>query len=764
MAEINTLVYGIKSSWIDIITYDESVPAENRVKYANFGDNQTSILKAYTANKLPLGTPWDKSLSYAALGNKMPLSNIQYWYGDKDSSDPLILTVLNQDERLITNYALGTSGGFPAYEPDVQGMGNIVVEGEEFAAVKARYNRYTNGAEYSSSYTAWVNFSPFTQIPVKRCVLVPYVEAYRTDFSYGTQFELTDYLLNRKAEYNKITRIFVSICVDDSTTYDPETGTGSPSRFSNFSLCAGVVLDPLSYGNGFIQDGIELDDIFKPIIGNAIAGALYNKDLVNNWTTSTTWCVPIASGFDLDFTKIYALNQDGEITSNSRFYCDADELSTTQIRESVRKIVAGFGLFFADNLNDAQTKKLDDPAIMLGILENGVGNGDYSSGLDNRNELQWTLQDAHDIDYDPADPPIILPPSVPTTFNAVNLADGGLKRYVLDDTAMQAFSDDLWNIIDTSDPDELIQNQTLTNFLTNNPLDAVVSVKRFALADMSQGSATNIHLGKVVMSASAKPFTSDSTILSCGFFDVPRFFNDFRDFLLQIIITLPFCGTLQLDPQAVVGKRIEIKYSIDYTTGTCTAWVLAPTSDNGSHVVIDSASGNCSVDIPLSGVQTATLTGQLYNANETLKSAKYNGIISGVNAAGSFVSSVKNNDFFGALNAAAGVVDNIHDISVLDWNVQHTEVPFKMIGASSGCNAMQLELTPRITIYSPVIDPSYDESAYLHSVGAAVCDATVLSAYENTGYLEATNLELNFAATAAEKDMIRSLCAGGIYI
>lgn len=764
MAEINTLVYGIKSSWIDARQYDESVPAENRIKYANFGDNQTSIEKAYTANKLPLGTPWDKSLSYAALGDKMPLSNIQYWYSDKDSSDPLILSVLNQDQRQITNYALGTSANVPAYDDSTSPAYCIIVDGIEYPAAQAKYNRYTNGAEYSSRYSAWYAFSPFTQIPIKRCVLVPYIEAYRNDFSYGTQFELTDYLLNQKTEYNKITRIFVSIFSDDNITYDPDTGTGTPHRLDvPYKLCGGVVLDPLSYGNGFMMDGIELDDIFKPIIGNAVAGALYNTTLFNGWN-DTSYCVPVASGFDLDFTKIYALNQDGEITNSSRFYCDADELSSTQIRESVRKIVAGFGLFFADNENDARTKKLDDPAIMLGILENGIGNGDYSSGLDNRNALQWTLQDAHDIDYDPADPPIILPPSVPTTFNAVNLADGGLKRYVLDDTAMQAFSDDLWNIIDTSDPDELIQNQTLTNFLTNNPLDAVVSVKRFALADMSQASTTNIHLGKVVMSAAAKPFSSDSTILSCGSFDVPRFFNDFRDFLLQIIITLPFCGTLQIDPQAVVGKRIEIKYSIDYTTGTCTAWVLAPTSDNGSHVVIDSASGNCSVDIPLSGVQTATLTGQLYNANENLKSAKYNGIISGVNAAGSFVSSVKNNDFFGALNAAAGVVDNIHDISVLDWNVQHTEVPFKMIGASSGCNAMQLELTPRITIYSPVIDPSYDESAYLHSVGAAVCDATVLSAYENTGYLEATNLELNFAATAAEKDMIRSLCAGGIYI
>ena len=365
MSTINTAVYGAVSSWIDARYYNSSVPDANRVKYANFGENRHDIAKAYTADLLPLNTPWDKSLSYAALGDKMPLSNIKYYGSDKDSADPRKMEILNADARIITNYALGTSGGDDAFTHPVQGPRVIVLNGTEYYASKAKYNRYTNGAEFSNSYTAWSTFSPFTQIPLKRAVLVPIVEAYRSDFSYGTTFDLSDYINNQKTEYNRITRIYLDLYTDYDNDYDPDDGTGTVNRAKvDYRLCAGVVLDTLAYGNGYIQDGVELDNVFKPIIGNAIAGALYGGALEENWSGQASYCTPIANGFDLDFTSLSDLNGDGQITSSSRYYCDADALTTTQILESVRKITAGFGMFFADNATDAEHEPLDSNKIM----------------------------------------------------------------------------------------------------------------------------------------------------------------------------------------------------------------------------------------------------------------------------------------------------------------------------------------------------------------------------------------------------------------
>lgn len=71
-------------------------------------------------------------------------------------------------------------------------------------------------------------------------------------------------------------------------------------------------------------------------------------------------------------------------------------------------MVACFGLFFVDGDDDLNVPFYDNK-MMLGILEEGVGHGEYSRGEDNKNQDQWNMEDAHDIDFDPANPPRIDP-------------------------------------------------------------------------------------------------------------------------------------------------------------------------------------------------------------------------------------------------------------------------------------------------------------------------------------------------------------------
>ena len=180
-------------------------------------------------------------------------------------------------------------------------------------------------------------------------------------------------------------------------------------------------------------------------------------------------------------------------------------------------------------------------------------------------------------------------------------------------------------------------------------------------------------------------------------------------------------------------------------------------------IVIDSANGNCAVDIPVSGVQTATLTGEIYNANENLKTSKFNGIINGVSNGVKMITSAAAKDFSGALTAGASIVNSVHNAAVQQWNIDNTQVPFKMIGASTSANSMQLELTPRLTVYRPVIEPYFDLDQYLHCVGAAVCHTTTIENY--TGYAEITNVDLSgFNATEKEKQMIAAALAAGVYL
>ena len=285
---------------------------------------------------------------------------------------------------------------------------------------------------------------------------------------------------------------------------------------------------------------------------------------------------------------------------------------------------------------------------------------------------------------------------------------------------------------------------------------------------MSTASAVNIVLGKVRVSAAGKPFSADSTIKSCGIKHVYRRFKDFQwqNYLCEYFLYLPFCGTLQLDAETVIGRDLKVYYAIDYTTGTCTAFVTT-FDDDGAECYLDSASGNLAIDVALTGVETATLTGQIYNANENLKLTKFNQMIGytksmvniGVNSAAKNPIGV----FMSSLDLVSNMESDYFSNRNTEWNITNTQLPLKMIGASSGCNAFQGELRPCLICHYPITVNGFNKGAYLHTVGAACCESGLIGSY--SGYVEVSNVDLSgFRATATEKNMILSALSAGVYI
>lgn len=764
MGAINENVYGLRENWISAPYYPDEIPDENRIMLANFGNDDSTIEKAMTENKLPLGATWDKTLSYAALGNNHPLANIKYYYYVHDDAEPKKLKVLNQDARMTTLYALGVDGSAGLTDVNV-----IIVDGDENSPNKAKFNRYTNGAEYDSTYSGYKSFKPFVQIPVKRCVLVPYVMAYYPDMSYGTTFDLDDYVTNRKDYYPKITQIRVTILTDRNDTYDPETGDGTPNRSAYDELCGGVVLDPLSYGNGYNYLDIPLNNIFRPIISRAIAGALFDKDLPAN-QTSSTWCVPVADGFGMTFDKING-NVDGAINDNneSRFYCDASELSADAIRESVRHMVACYGLFFADSLSDAQTKKLDDPAIMCGVLVDGIGNGDYTTGAQNRDNDMWNMDDAHDVDFDPLNPPILDPNTYDGSMHSGALAFSQTTQlYNISKTDFISLSRKLWDAMALVTPGDPINDYCLDTFLTTNPIDSIVSLKYFPIKEnMAFGTATTVKLGKYDTSITCTGALPNITV-DCGSKMIyPRFGNgvpNWLDKMTTITLYLPFCGTLQLDAEIYMGRTVNVEYAIDLNTGNCSAFVSF-TADNGERCITDVANGNCGIDLPVTGLQHITLDSQLYNATEQLKAMRINNAVAGLTSLLG-VAKTNTNDIGGAvsgiLSTGAGLYNMLHSESVAEYNLQHTQLPIKMIGTTGATTGAMCEIYPVLIIERPdVSDVTNADFAAVN--GYACCKSDLIKNFK--GYTEFANADLSgFNATASEKNAIMSALKGGVIL
>lgn len=774
---INTGVYGTPEQWANPFPTQEHTDRNLMFLQAYFGGGGVKLKDGYGYG-IELNTPIDKSLSWCGLGTESTWSHIEYYQRAADF--PLIA----KDDRTITNfswnYTNGSATGLLLFNPS---------DSSTQYGDRQRFSPLATNGEYTPNYNNEIQ--PYTQIPVKNCVLVPFFRVAETVPNTATTTGMNiqnvvawEYYGNT-ATVNHTTHPYILDIGFCPYTYINDIADSRTAHARDNHRCFSI-LDAISLQKGlprtktdpsFIMGDIYAYNIFDinaervstPIFGHI--NNKYNDTEYISYSDSETY-EKYGTAILPHPNAVYS--EEMSISSMSKakwYYLEYYE----GLKEWVRQQIACFGLFFTDDKDTAETGEYDDENMLLGILDEGVGHGEYSHGADNREQPQWQWDTTNDSDYDPSNPPEIDPNiyGVDSSFNSVSLADGALKRYVLNDNGMELLNKYLWDIINTTNPDELIANQTLTNFLTNNPLDCIVGIKRFPFADMSQGSTTNIRLGKVtVPNTAAKPFLSDTTTLSCGWKFIPHYFDDWRSYACQFTVVLPFCGSISLPPEIVVGHWVEIKYSIDYTTGTCTAWVICEL-DDGSNVVIDSACGNCCIDIPVSGVQTATLTGEIYNANENLKLTKFNQAIgyakSGIAVAES-AANVKLNPmglFNNTLNLGQDIANNVISNKNTEWNINNTEIPLKMIGASSGCNSFQHELIPRLIVYKPVTDnaPNYNLNFanYAHSVGYQCCETATLSNY--SGYAECTNVDLSgFNATATEKNAIQAALSGGVYL
>lgn len=772
---INTDIYGTPEQWINPFSTQEHEDRNLMFLQAYFGGGGVELQDGYGYG-VSINTPLDKSLSWCGLGTESTWSHIEYYWRKADF--PLIA----KDNRTITNFSWNYTNG---YAPGLRLFNTSTAASQQygdrqrFAPLATNidsYNNYNNGIQ------------PYTQIPVKNCVLVPFFRVAEiiptTATTTGMNIQNVvawQYYSDTPSITTHLTHPYILGIGFCPYTYSSDISYLRTAYAPDYHRCFSI-LDPISLQKGLPRTITDpslgtMGDVYAYNIFNGGTGRVYMLIFghINNGFNATEYLQYYSD--DAYFSYGTAI-----LPHPNAVYTDEIDISSVSkakwyyleyydgLKEWVRRQLACFGLFFTDDEDTAKTGAYDSENMLLGVLVDGVGHGDYTSGEANRSQPQWQWDTTNDSDYDPSNPPEIDDNIYgrPWGFNPVSLADSTVRRYVMDDNALQAFGTNLWDIIDTTDPDELIQNQTLTNFLTNNPLDCVISLKRFPFADMSTASAVNIVLGKVRVSAAGKPFAADSTIKSCGIKHVYRRFKDWRDYLCEYFLYLPFCGTLQLDPETVIGRDLKVYYAIDYTTGTCTAFITT-FDDDGAECYLDSASGNLAIDVALTGVETATLTGQIYNANENLKLTKFNQAIgyvkSGMDVAGS-ASKVKYNPtglFNSALDLGQDIANNVISNKNAEWNINNTQIPLKMIGASSGCNAFQGELRPCLIVHYPITVSGFNKDAYLHTVGAACCESGLIGSY--SGYVEVSNVDLSgFRATATEKNMILSALSAGVYI
>lgn len=360
-----------------------------------------------------------------------------------------------------------------------------------------------------------------------------------------------------------------------------------------------------------------------------------------------------------------------------------------------------------------------------------------------------------------------------TIFNNTPLSTHGQNVYVFTQTNVNDPLSYLYAAAWGSDE----ANYAVKNFLSVSPIDCVQSVMFFPINivswvgaaeyifSASEAPLSPVVYGNVESNIQANKINSRSAIVDMGEIDIVRKFNDFRDFepYTSIMLYIPFCGYTQIDCSTFMGKKLKIKYIIDFVTGGCTACILA------NNLCVTTINGQIGVQIPVTGAQTAQIrqafdAAQLqYKQSQMSTAASVAGLAIGAAAtiaSGGSAAPLLGVAGTGALSALTGTTKAADK---LNFELEHMATPFKTVGGTSPAMAFQLELTPRAIITRPKMLASYDGAAYAAANGYACCASGKLSQF--TGYTQCASVVLDgIDATAEEKQMINNLLMKGVIL
>lgn len=760
---VNTQIYGAPSSWV-AVGNTAGNPDENARVYM-----RPNPSASYTTT--PLGMPLDKSISFSGLGDESAYSHLRFWENnsviESTASLPAEIAPTIIEDRIVTNWCFCSIQN-NLQMSDWNQNDNALVDGDETSLnANPLIQRYA--PEPVQAYDNDANIRPFMQFSYKNLVICIFVIC-TADFQTFHNYDLKTYIDNYTSTYPYITEV-------SGKLYSLYSGS-EPSSINPRQI---LWINALNYNQIAILDSLQLPETNPYMYGlswsilshhfKIMGGFLVSAQRVgyNVYTSGSYENYPLKyiGLVGTDKWKFYKHGSNGSDAPQDklklwgRIYRTYD----STFYEECMTQTACFGLLFTDNENSALYSSSTADDMYMGILDaNLIGHGEYTHGTHNADNAQLNWTNSNDSTYDPAFRPD--PNKYDGEMGTQDIAFFGTAttRYNLTAISTQLnLLPKLWDVMALADPDADKLSYSLDMFLASNPIDSIVSLQFMPVKDMGIPlENTSVHLGKYNTGISAS-VAKTSIRYDCGDYEVyPVFGDNWIDREMQISLYLPFCGTINLEPETYINKTINVEYMIDLTTGSCSA-VVSFSGDNGKRIITDVASGTCAIDLPVTGIQQQTLNSQLFNASETTKQLKVNNAFKGFRSLMGAVSSL-NGDPMGSINSILGAGQDIYNIfqgeKIADYNLHHTMLPTKMIGTSGALTGAMCELYPTIIFSRPTL--GYNED-FAHCQGFACCITGALTEY--TGYTEVINPDLSgFTATAAEKEMIKSLLASGVYL
>ena len=304
------------------------------------------------------------------------------------------------------------------------------------------------------------------------------------------------------------------------------------------------------------------------------------------------------------------------------------------------------------------------------------------------------------------------------------------RCYTLDGNSVNDLCDFLYNANDS------IFDEIIDGVLTRgNPIESLIDLRLYPF-DVRQftggGVAQSIKFGRTDTGVigSKLPHNANA-VISLGSCVVPRVYNNFLDYQMEITLFIPFCGVVSLPVDRVLNHPVSVNLIVDYVTGSCTAVVYVDT------IPLLYQSGVIGVSIPM----TAT------NSAEFAKTIVGNLITGASQIAGKNVG--------GAAKTALETASALHDGSHI-----------QTAGASSPQTALFQPKNAYIllSIVNPA-DGVYSDT-YAETIGyECFMPVSTIGTMDGNGFVAFDNVRLTIEqATEQEKAEILSLLAAGVFM
>ena len=777
--------------------YDDFAPFS--LAYYQAGANKYTLWNWLNGGELSLDDEIDKSMCYVGMYNdELPQLNIAaYAFDTYDTIDnPLYKT----DNTQIQGYFCYDTWNFMFQQTQLPGYARTYADGriydKDFTYITNKLQIYKDGNVGTQPHVnppltinlhSWLN--TYLSFGIKSLILeinVAYKTSDGTYYPNQARCTLAAYIANT-TEWKQSHPILQAYCIpyirgNTNGTYS-NTGRAFETYNCTQTFSPAFTLPYLSQNSDYpdiitytttLADGQSTRNGYFPLYG-AMVGELA-------LSSSATAIQNMGVLVPLMGVNKGALGK-RQSSGYMYYWLELDGSDDDNI-EWLRRAAAAYGLFFCDSIgtlgnSGRDTDRWFDDNMMCGTIDdNGRTNGDYTRGVYNLLQRQNNWSDSTQSPYDPSITPTPTDNtqySDTTDFRTLIGTATFNKQYAITDSTMLALSLALTESMSLIPPNVSAMEYSLSTFLTNNPLDCIISLRKYPVYSLvDSGTDIPIYFGAYV-NANVKGIPCNTTIEHIVFTfkystknSLYPHFGDFRDFepYTRAELVIPFCGSIPLTCADFMGHDINVHMFIDYITGLATAYIAA---DN---LVMSSVSGSIGIDIPLTGVQSATLQSQRVNAVMQRKNAELamgSAVTGALTSSIGTLASISTGNVIGGVASGAGLVSSVSRIQQsenaydkADYDLKHMQVPFKEVQAGSPLAADCMEYDCRLLIYRPVMADNYDPESYAKTVGFACLESGKVSGF--TGLTVGNINTGGLSVTETEKRQIEKLFANGVIL